>query len=86
MKPPTQGNYKQHLKSGTVLGNIYRLKSIIIKDRVYTGSDEGKEKMKERTTPFLATINSAELEQILSEQEEQYWDKQWIPGETRPVF
>lgn len=33
MKPPTQDNDKQHLNAGTALGNIYRLKNVIIKDR-----------------------------------------------------
>lgn len=55
-EPPTQGNKKQHFKSGTTLGNVYRLKSIIIKDRGCGGRDEGKEKMNERTVPFLPPL------------------------------
>lgn len=51
----------QHLKFGIALGNIYRLKNIMIKDRGYVGRAEGKEKMNERTVPILATLNSAEL-------------------------
>lgn len=61
VKPPTQGNNKQHFKSGTALGNVYRLRNIIIKDRGYGGRDEGREKMNGRTVPFLATVNNAEL-------------------------
>lgn len=55
-EPPTQGNKKQHFKSGTALGNVYRLKSVIIKDRGCGGRDEGKEKMNERTVPFLPPL------------------------------
>lgn len=61
MKPSTQGNHQQHLTFGTALGNVYRLKNIIIKDRGYGERDEGKERMNERTVPFLAAINSTEL-------------------------
>ena len=60
-KPPTQGDNKQHFKSGTALGNVYRLKNIIIRDRGYGGRDEGKGKMNGRTVPPLATVNNAEL-------------------------
>lgn len=58
-KPPTQGNNTQHLKLGTILGNVYRLTIIITKDGGYGGRDEGKQKMNERTVPFLATINNS---------------------------
>lgn len=53
---PTQGNKKQRFKSGTALGNVYRLKSVIIKDRGCGGRDEGKEKMNGRTVPFLPPL------------------------------
>lgn len=53
---PTQGNKKQHFKSGTALRNVYRLKSVIIKDRGCGGRDEGKEQMNERTVPFLPPL------------------------------
>lgn len=50
------GNKKQHLKFGTALGNVYRLKKGIIKDRGCGGRGEGKEKMNERTVPFLPPL------------------------------
>lgn len=61
VKPPTQRNNKQHLKFGSVLGNVYRLTNIIIKERGCGGRDEGKEGMNKRAVPFLAAINSTEL-------------------------